>query len=199
MDKEDEELISEFAEKLKRIPQVEAVVLFGSLARGDYDRRSDIDILIVVDMERPNDLLKEISRIITDLRPHREIIPSLTNLRDRDESFLKNVFREGIVLFGRLILTPDYLALRPCVLLSYDISSLNKSSQVKVSRKVHGYVSKKLVNGKKKTYRYEGLKERYDTYLVSPSTLILPESVAEVFLSELRELKAKFRTIKVYV
>ncbi|MDR3265112.1 MAG: nucleotidyltransferase domain-containing protein [Synergistaceae bacterium] len=42
--------VRQFAEGLFR-ERLEAVILFGSYARGDYDAESDIDIMILVDMD----------------------------------------------------------------------------------------------------------------------------------------------------
>ncbi len=37
-----------------------SIILFGSLARGDFDGRSDIDLLIVMENDRKEDILKDI-------------------------------------------------------------------------------------------------------------------------------------------
>jgi predicted nucleotidyltransferase len=42
--------VHQFAEGLFR-EKLEAVILFGSYARGDYDSESDLDIMILVDMD----------------------------------------------------------------------------------------------------------------------------------------------------
>jgi predicted nucleotidyltransferase len=199
MKKEDEELISAFIEKVKDIVEIDAIVLYGSLARGDYDRRSDIDILLVVDCERPDDLLPQITHIITELKPHREIVPTMTNLKDRDESFLRNVFKEGKVLFGKILLTPGHLALEPYFLISYDLGRLKSSLQVRISRRIHGYVSKKFIKGREKVYRYKGLKDKYGAIFISPSTLILPQSLVRDFISELEDLGVKYKKFEIYM
>ena len=105
MDLKDKELIDRFIKRItEEIPSIEAAVLFGSMARGDYDGRSDIDIMLIIDEEQPSEHSPVISRIITELHPHREIRTVLTNLRDYDEDYYQNVFREGKVLFGKILL-----------------------------------------------------------------------------------------------
>ena len=47
------EVLKEYAELIKEIYKsaLKAVILYGSYARGDYTEDSDVDILILVDME----------------------------------------------------------------------------------------------------------------------------------------------------
>jgi len=189
---EDRTLIERFLSELAGIPEIEAVVLFGSFARGDIDRRSDIDLLVVVDARNPGALRPRLARLITGLRPHREIRPTLTNLRDLDPTFLRNVFRDGIVLRGKLVLTPDHLALHPRILIAYDLTSLKPSQKVRFSRLIHGFESRKTVGGRTHVYRYPGLKDRYGATIVSRSALLLEPKSAEAFVRELEDHRVAY-------
>ena len=78
------------------------IILFGSVARGDDGKDSDIDILIV------SDYWEEIDSIITDvvgdivldqqelISPHIMSVDRFNNTKDY--SFLTNVLEEGVVL-----------------------------------------------------------------------------------------------------
>jgi predicted nucleotidyltransferase len=78
------------------------IILFGSVARGDDGKDSDIDILIV------SDYWEEIDSIITDvvgdivldqqelISPHIMSVARFNNTKDY--SFLTNVLEEGVVL-----------------------------------------------------------------------------------------------------
>lgn len=188
---DDRRLIERFLGGLQGIVQAGGVVLFGSLARGEFDRRSDIDLLVIVDHEVPQTLNRKIARMVTALKPHRDINAIPTNLRDLDPSFLRNVFREGVVLQGKFVLTPGHLALTPRVLVSYDLTGLPPGKKVQVSRKVHGFASTKDVGGRRTTYRYEGLKDRYAATVVSPSVLMLSDEDATALIEDLRSAGAK--------
>lgn len=196
---EDRELLAKFVERLRPIPGVEAIVLFGSFARKDIDRRSDIDLLIVVDMEDPGSLRPRMAKLISELKPHREINPTLTNLRDMDSSFLRTVFQEGVVLHGKMLLTPDHLALEPRVLLAYDLSGISPSHKVHFSRMVHGFQSHKIVRGRRRTYRYAGLGERHGATFVSRSVLFLKPGDAKAFIRELEAKRVPFTRWDVYL
>lgn len=85
--------------------KLDAVVLYGSYARGDYDNESDIDIMIRIDC--PADLLKnyekELVDFSSDLSLENDVVVSLVvvdsptyNKYRKFYPFYKNVEREGI-------------------------------------------------------------------------------------------------------
>ncbi|MFQ6057227.1 MAG: nucleotidyltransferase domain-containing protein [Methanosarcinales archaeon] len=175
MKEEDKRLIQKLVEKVKDLPNLECIVLFGSFVKGEEDKRSDIDLLIVFNSDTPNKYISQVSEIITSLKPHREIHTVLTNLSDYDTSFFNSVFREGKVLFGKVFLTPKKLGMQAYKLIHYDLSNLENSVKVKISRRVYGYVSEKKINGEIKRYVYKGLKEYPRVILISKATLLIPE------------------------
>lgn len=200
MNPKDEDLVNRFMLRIvEEVPSLKAAVLFGSMARGDHDKRSDIDIMLVVDSEKKEHLNPIISRIITELRPHREIRTVVTDLHDYDEDYYQNVFREGRILYGKLILTPEHLALEPYLIVSYDLSGKPNTLQVKVSKKVHGYTSKKVIDGKNRTYKYEGIEKKYNGRVISKSAVLMPYDRGNEFTEELRELKVPFKLFKVWM
>jgi predicted nucleotidyltransferase len=92
-----------FGEKLKK------VILYGSYARGDYDAESDIDIMVLADIERKNMLeyRSRVKRISNDVGLKNDIYVSLmynsdkyfhTNLKV--SSFYRNVLKDGKVLYN---------------------------------------------------------------------------------------------------
>jgi len=62
------ELIRRLHERLAGWPDLEAAWLFGSVARGDADGESDIDLLIVADDLRSPDLHERLSQLHADVR-----------------------------------------------------------------------------------------------------------------------------------
>ncbi|BAM02081.1 MULTISPECIES: nucleotidyltransferase domain-containing protein [Caldilinea] len=67
-------LLDEIAERLRPIfeqRRVQRAIVFGSLARGEASRRSDLDLIVVIDtdkrfLERYDDLLLPITRAIPE-------------------------------------------------------------------------------------------------------------------------------------
>jgi len=199
MKKKDKELIEKFVKNVKNIPKLECIILFGSMARNEADKRSDIDLLLVFDSENPKAYLSEVMSIITSLKPHREIRPTITNLSDYDEGFLQTVMREGKVLWGKVIVTTDKLLLKPYRLISYGLTGLKPSKKVKISRLIHGYESKKTVDGSIKHYKYKGLKDKYDVILISKNTVLLPEKYSKDFLNNLKKYRVFYEEKQVWL
>ena len=70
-------VITEYIAQIRdRFPgRVRAVTLFGSKARGDDDAESDIDLLVLVDVE-DNDLRHELWRIASDVSLEHNVVLS---------------------------------------------------------------------------------------------------------------------------
>lgn len=91
----------EFAERINT-DYIEKIILFGSVARGDDNENSDIDILII------SDYYEDIDPLITDIVGefvliYKELISvhvmSVNRFNTtRNYSFLSNVLEEGLVL-----------------------------------------------------------------------------------------------------
>lgn len=94
-----EKSAKEFGDKL------DAVILYGSYARGDYTEESDIDVMVMVDMDKL-ELQRhrwEMSGLTSDLSLEHGVTVSL-HLQDRatferfreDLPFYMNVIKDGI-------------------------------------------------------------------------------------------------------
>ena len=92
----------EFSDGLKKT-NVKNIILFGSVARGDFSERSDIDILIVYSRKKPEDDVIERVEALLD-KYDIVIVPvylSTKEARDRlrkSDPFILNVLDEGRVL-----------------------------------------------------------------------------------------------------
>ena len=103
-------IINEFVERSVKSYRKEIVriILFGSFARGDQRKDSDIDILVVVDGDRYK-MLRELSGIAFDLMlKYKEYISVKTvsstefkKLVAMKSSFIENVMSEEVILYGR--------------------------------------------------------------------------------------------------
>ena len=97
------EIAENFAKTINS-DKIKLMILFGSVARGDFRPDSDIDILIVSDFHK--DIWPEISRIIGDTVLEKGELLSIHVMSEdifnetKDYSFLTNVLKEGIILEG---------------------------------------------------------------------------------------------------
>ena len=93
--------LNEFVKTLKGRygDRIKKIILFGSYARGDYDEESDIDILIVGDIEL-DDIIDLIFEILIKYGILINAVVESTSEFEKwkDTSFHQNVLNEGISL-----------------------------------------------------------------------------------------------------
>jgi predicted nucleotidyltransferase len=85
------------------------IILFGSYARGDYDDESDVDLMVIADMDQQEEpeLQRSIDKISSDVSLKNDITVCIL-LKDKqlfDERvtilpFYRNVANEGIEVYG---------------------------------------------------------------------------------------------------
>ena len=98
--------VSDFA------PEVQSIILFGSIARGETTPRSDIDVLVITpnsEEERFNELMNVVDRLAAEVsgRYPEKLVPIVMMTKDFEKSirdkkrFAADVLKDGIVLFGQ--------------------------------------------------------------------------------------------------
>ena len=104
-------LKKELVDRITASEKIDKVLLFGSEARGDADAESDIDLLVVLDMdtvpnsykERNNNYLR-ISRSIRDIEKHHPIDllvytkPEFEMITSSGSVFMRSILKEAIQL-----------------------------------------------------------------------------------------------------
>lgn len=104
-------IIKQFIEELTNIlgESLKKVILYGSYARGDFDKNSDIDIMILTDLpEKEIEKIRgKVRDIACDLELENDVVisPMVKNIDKYNERiniipFYINVKKEGIVLHG---------------------------------------------------------------------------------------------------
>lgn len=101
------ELINYIVKKIVQEIQPEKIILFGSYARGDFERDSDLDLFIIKDseessrrMRRKVDALLWGRRFPVDLivRKPKEVE---WNFRAKNPFYLYHIFKDGKVLYEK--------------------------------------------------------------------------------------------------
>ncbi|MBI5788723.1 MAG: nucleotidyltransferase domain-containing protein [Candidatus Schekmanbacteria bacterium] len=101
------ELINYIVEKIVREIQPEKIILFGSYARGDFSKDSDLDLFIIKDdqessreMRRKIDALLRGRRFALDLMV-RKPAEVEWNFQAKNPFYLHHIFKEGKVLYEK--------------------------------------------------------------------------------------------------
>lgn len=101
--------IDEFIKQIQKIlgSRLKKVILYGSYARGDYNKQSDVDIMILADLsfKEIEEYRDRISDIAYDIELDTGVIlsPVIKNIEKYNSRinfvpFYKNVQKEGVVL-----------------------------------------------------------------------------------------------------
>lgn len=141
--------------------KVRSIILFGSFARGDYRKDSDIDIFIdTLDKDNLNELVNESLKEF-ELKAEKSwhikgvrnaIQPIVDNLELDKWSELKN----EINLYGKVLFGAPFSADRKerrSALIEYDISKLKQKDKMRIIRKLYGYKTMQ----RKKMYVHKGI------------------------------------------
>jgi len=183
--------IIDFVERAEEIPNLVAVVLFGSAVTGDVSRKSDIDILLLFDCEHNPEVGKEskIAHIITsDISLKHDLEHSFSlifanrrNIKEMDPDFLWEVSREGMLVWAKPeeVLTREiHPSLEPYILVKYSTKNLEEKDKRKLLRRLYGKgglidkererISRGVLSIKAE--RFNNIKKILDEFNVSYST-----------------------------
>lgn len=182
------DLPNELLNRLAQIPSLQAIVIFGSYARGEADKRSDIDLLLIFDKKRN---IKKVEKKLLGVLDEFRALPLRFSKRGGDEvsedlSFFYNVFREGYVLYKRpgMELLPAAIAReKQAIIYTYELGVLPHSQKLKFNAAL-------FTRTAKKKYRYVGLLERVHGEKLGNGAVLIPANAE-------REINALFESFGV--
>ena len=103
-----QDLINQYVSAIRNIfgKHIKQVILYGSYARGDFHKDSDIDIMVLVDL--PNDKIESYSDTLSELgfeynvRHDMWFMPIVKNIQHFSKwctvyPFYSNVMKEGVI------------------------------------------------------------------------------------------------------
>jgi predicted nucleotidyltransferase len=105
---QDNQMIELITECIVREYQPDKIILFGSWARGDADKKSDIDLLVISDREESLPRYKrglDVRLLLSQFQAPKDILfythKDVERWRDVPHTFVNTVLREGRVLYER--------------------------------------------------------------------------------------------------
>ena len=201
MNKKTSELIEEIKHISKNHSEIESVIIFGSVARNQAEKESDLDVFMVLKNENTT---RNISNKILDLEEKYDkninLVFTDPYFRDLDRQFIETILREGITIYGK---TPDVsikqLELEPYEIIKFDLSSLDQSEKMKIKRLLYGVKTQKKY--KNKIYKREpkGLVEKFGGLRIGIASLLIPEKMSWELEDILREKGVILRKITIWL
>ena len=106
-----QEILNDFLKNVQRIlgNRIKKIILYGSYARGDFNEKSDIDVMILTDLSDTeiSDYSMQIWEMVADIEIDTGIVisPLLRNIDNFNswidvKPFYINIMNEGVVLNG---------------------------------------------------------------------------------------------------
>ncbi|MCY4114965.1 MAG: nucleotidyltransferase domain-containing protein [Chloroflexi bacterium] len=99
----DHDTLDEIVRRVVEVAHPERVILFGSAARGEMGRNSDVDLLVVKDADDERDLAARIYRNLRGVRVAVDatvVAPAnVERYRDSHALVIKPALREGTVVY----------------------------------------------------------------------------------------------------
>lgn len=180
--------------EIKRLTK--KIILFGSVARGEFDSKSDIDIFLEVSpnlVEKIQDLVRITEKrfsLISEKKwvslgiknPIKTIVGNLEEPRWKE--LRSEIISSGITLYGKFESLPENLS--HYSLFSYSLSKLPQKRKMKFLRMLFGYTIKK----KAKQYKQTGILEEMGGKKLGPNSILIP-------LEKSREIQKFFNKFRI--
>ena len=195
------DFLSRLIERLEE-DSIRSIIVFGSVARGDFDKESDVDIFIDTAKEDVSSMVKKAlnefyshSRGTWVLRGiENQIVPIVGDLNSEKWSNLKKeIISNGIVIYGRYQELPNNI--KSYVLITYSISKFKPKEKSKFIRNLLGY---KLIQNKKE-YKIEGLLQQLEGIKVSKSVILVPKENQQKVYEFFSKSKASFEIREAWI
>ena len=179
--------------------KVENIILFGSVARGDFDKESDVDIFIdIAHLDEKKQVEELVSKAIVifeakarktwNLRkielPVKPIVGKLAEEKWSDIKY--EIDSSGIFLFGRYRELPEKL--QPYALISYSLRTLKQSKKMQFLRKMYGYKTKKG----KKIYEGKGIVAEIGCRKMTTNQIMIKTENAKKVLEIIKDFKIPY-------
>lgn len=201
------DLVFEFAKEASK-EGVAYIFLFGPVAKGDTDRRSDIDLLVVFDTYNKDfedsELRNVISGLALDLEKkydkNIQVLFTNRNFVGLDEYFVKEIMSEGILLFARSPkLEIKGLELEPYTLILYNLKKFNEKEKMKLRRLLYGHTTGKEFRGRVYKSEKMGLVQKLDGRHIGAGVIVVPQKNIPSLEEKLEKFKIDYRRVDMWL
>ena len=182
----------------KDMNNVERIILFGSVARDEGTKESDIDIFIELKKKTKN-TEKKIKKVLQDFYQSREamlfkakgienkINIKLGKLREWEELY-KSIASTGIILYGPYEIKELPSGVKQYTIIFWDKIGKNRGAFL---NKIYGFKIKNKV--------YVGLLSKFNGKRIGKSCIMLPTQYKRDIFRLLRAYKVRAKTIEIFI
>jgi len=184
---------------IRKKPEIDKIILFGSVARGDFDGESDIDLFIDTNLGK-----KEIESILElyemseenkkyTLEGINNKIRLKTGKLNEWKSIKRSIISNGILLYGKYEEMPK--GMKNYALFKILIGKKERKDKIKIWRKLYGY--KQKVG--KKIYLLKGLIEENNGKKLTSGLFLIPIEKNQGMIHFLRKNKINYEVKEVFM
>lgn len=194
------DLIEEVKRKVDGISDVETIIVFGSVAKGEANARSDVDVCIVQSLKGTEELLDIILDIEKKYNRNINVVFTDKMLTGLDRQFIETILREGLVVYGAIPqVSIQRLELEPYEIIRYDLRALSQSDKMKIRRLLFGTKTKKVYKGKTYESRKRGLVKDLGGIRIGIASILIPERASWEVEKLLKKYEIQIRKITIWL
>ncbi|MDO8661398.1 MAG: nucleotidyltransferase domain-containing protein [Candidatus Woesearchaeota archaeon] len=153
---------------------IQRIILFGSVARGDFTKDSDIDLFVEVEEKQEQEIQKQLVLFRQSQFEKMWVLKGVTNDislkvgKLQQWKLKRQVISSGMLLYGKYDELPENTTY--CLLVQTDVSKNSVSKQMRVWRALYGYVQK--IGAKR--YEQQGLVQKAGGKKLGKGVFIIP-------------------------
>lgn len=184
--------------------KAKGIILFGSVARGDFDRESDVDIFVNVPKSKTDAVQKAVDSARNEFEIYAERTWKLQGMdlpikcivgdidSPRWSELKREIISSGISLYGKYKELPE--GLKHYFIFSFNLARMKSKDMVATVRKIYGYSTKKG----EKTYKHAGLLDDIGGEKMNPSVIMVPADSYKKVYDFFRTGKISFRVKEIW-
>lgn len=193
-----------FEEKI--IGDINEIILFGSVAKGTQDKKSDIDLFFnVKNIQEIEKIEENLRKVLKSFEVKAEKTWALKkiyfpinfivgSLADETWKELKDeIISSGILLYGKYKEMPSEI--QHYFLIYYSLGNLKRKDKMKFIRVAFGYTLQK----DKKNYVQSGLIEKIRGLKLASNVLLVPSNEVLKIKNLLKEYKIKYKILETWI
>ena len=198
-----EKTLKELQKEFIGIKEIVIVILYGSVARGDYSlRHSDLDLFIILNKNKVNEKIKEkIDGILLPIgsRNGVKVHPEYQGMEinENDQSLIEKMIEEGRILYSKafMIFPTKKIGLKQYII--YEFSSKKPSVKTRISQILHGRKSWYIKNNNKIVKTYKGIADDKSIILLGRGSLMVVKEKQKDIINMFENLGVNYKIKKI--
>lgn len=177
---------------------IDKIILFGSVARGDFDTESDIDIFIDTDKKIEGNAKKILKTFEISETNEKWRLKGLKNPlslqvgKIEEWKLYRNVISSGIILYGKFEERPK--GTKYYSMLALDFRKMDRNKKIKIWRKLYGYKQKVGEN----FFVSKGLLEELSGKKIKRSVIAIPTENKDKILDFIKRNEIKYKIFEIW-